>query len=116
MSSKVDDTKLIEVMRVPVRNYGDNVFKFLNTIEEEALEVIKKNGYTNPSFEIVSTMESYEDYPGDPEVVVFAYCKMTKEEIEEEKLEKKLRGEAQKLGITFYEMKQLDNFRKRGIV
>ena len=68
----------------------------------------------NPKLVFESTMEPYEDYPGDVEVYVQGMRPATEKEIEEDREQEKIQGLAKELGVTFYEAATILNLKQRG--
>ena len=69
---------------------------------------------TNPKLVFESTMEPYEDYPGDVEVYVQGMRHATEQEIEEDRKQAEIQALAKKLGVTFYEAKTIQDLKQRG--
>lgn len=78
------------------------------------IEEAEKLGWKDVRVKFNSTIESYEDYPGDVEVKILGQREKTQEELAYDNEQMKVQREASKLGITFYEAKILDDLKKRG--
>ena len=68
----------------------------------------------NPKLVFESTMEPYEDYPGDVEVYVTGMRHATEQEIEEDRKQAEIQALSKKLGVTFYEAATILDLQKRG--
>ena len=68
----------------------------------------------NPKLVFESTMDPYEDYPGDVEVYVQGMRPATEQEIEEDRKQAEIQALAKKLGVTFYEAKTIQDLKQRG--
>ena len=68
----------------------------------------------NPKLVFESTMEPYEDYPGDVEVYVSGFRPLTEKEIEADREQAEIQELADELGVTFYEASTILNLKKRG--
>ena len=78
-------------------------------------DLFDKAGHlTNPKLVFESTMEPYEDYPGDVEVYVWGRRPATEQEIEEDRKQAEIEALAKKLGVTFYEAKTIQDLKQRG--
>ena len=97
--------------------------KYLNEYSEYTKEDIvaiiddlfsKASHLTNPKLVFESTMEPYEDYPGDVEVYVQGMRHATEQEIEEYRKQAEIQALAKKLGVTFYEAKTIQDLKQRG--
>lgn len=78
-------------------------------------DLFDKAGHlTNPKLVFESTMEPYEDYPGDVEVYVQGMRPATEEEIEADRKQAEIQALAKKLGVTFYEAKTIQDLKQRG--
>ena len=69
---------------------------------------------TNPKLVFESTIEPYEDYPGDVEVYVQGMRPSTGKEIEEDQEQVEIHRLAKELDVTFYEANTIVNLKKRG--
>ena len=74
----------------------------------------KAEHLTNPKLVFESTMEPYENYPGDVEVYVWGMRPATEQEIEEDQKQAEIQALAKKLGVTFYEAKTIQDLKNRG--
>lgn len=74
----------------------------------------KANHLTDPKLVFESTMEPYEDFPGDVDVYVEGMRPDTEEELEEERKEEEIHKLAESLGVSFYEARFILDLRKRG--
>ena len=74
----------------------------------------KASHLTNPKLVFESTMEPYEDYPGDVEVYVQGMRPTTEQEIEEDRKQAEIQALAKELGVTFYEAKTIQDLKQRG--
>lgn len=74
----------------------------------------KDKGYTNVYFTLESTLEPYEDWPGDVLLTVYGDRPKTQEEIEEEEKYEKLLKFAKEKGITPYEAGILLKLKEQG--
>ena len=78
-------------------------------------DLFSKAGHlTNPKLVFESTMEPYEDYPGDVEVYVQGMRPATEQEIEEDRKQAEIHALSKKLGVTFYEANTILDLQKRG--
>ena len=78
-------------------------------------DLFDKAGHlTNPKLVFESTMEPYEDYPGDVEVYVQGYRPSTEKEIEEDRKQAEIQALSKKLGVTFYEAATIQDLKQRG--
>ena len=68
----------------------------------------------NPKLVFESTMDPYEDYPGDVEVYVQGMRPATEQEIEEDRKQAEIQALAKELGVTFYEAATILNLKQRG--
>ena len=68
----------------------------------------------NPKLVFESTMEPYEDYPGDVEVYVTGMRPATEKETEEDRKQAEIQKLAKKLGVTFHEASIILDLKKRG--
>lgn len=87
--------------------------------KEQFIDIIddlfdKVGHLTNPKLVFKSTMEPYEDYPGDVEVYVWGMRPATEQEIEEDRKQAEIQALAKKLGVTFYEAKTIQDLKQRG--
>ena len=87
--------------------------------KEQFIDIIddlfdKAEHLTNPKLVFESTMEPYEDYPGDVEVYVWGMRPATEQEIEEDQKQAEIQALAKKLGVTFYEAKTIQDLKQRG--
>ena len=112
----MNKTKQVEVLRVALPIYSEDIFGDIEEVKRNADFVLATDDFSNPKCMIEGVMEPSENYPNDLEIVVYASRPMTQAELEKEEIKEELKKEAKKLGITFYEMKQLDNLRKKGVV
>ena len=74
----------------------------------------KASHLTNPKLVFESTMEPYEDYPGDVEVYVQGMRHATEQEIEEDRKRAEIQALSKELGVTFYEAATILNLKQRG--
>ena len=74
----------------------------------------KAEHLTNPKLVFESTMEPYEDYPGDVEVYVWGMRPATEQEIEEYRKQAEIQALSKELGVNFYEAKTILDLQKRG--
>ena len=93
--------------------------KYTGYSQEEFVSIIddlfsKAEHLTNPKLVFESTMEPYEDYPGDVEVYVWGMRPATEQEIEEDRKQAEIEALAKKLGVTFYEAKTIQDLKQRG--
>ena len=68
----------------------------------------------NPKLVFESTIEPYEDYPGDVEVYVGGMRPATEAEIKAEEEEKELRKLAREMGVSVYEARVFQDLKQRG--
>ena len=96
-------------------------FIYLNKYEEYTKEDIvaiiddlfmKAGHLTNPKLVFESTIEPYEDYPGDVEVYVQGMRPATKQEIEEDQEQEELYKLAKEMGITVYEARTIQDLKE----
>ena len=93
--------------------------KYSQYTKEQFIAIIddlfdKAEHLTNPKLVFESTMEPYEDYPGDVEVYVQGMRPATEQEIEEDQKQAKIQALAKELGVTFYEAATILNLKQRG--
>lgn len=93
--------------------------KYSQHTKEEFIAIVDKlfdraGHLTNPKLVFESTMEPYEDYPGDVEVYVQGMRPATKQEIEEDRKQAEIQALSKKLGVTFYEAATILDLQKRG--
>ena len=93
--------------------------KYSQYTKEQFIDIIddlfdKAAHLTNPKLVFESTIEPYEDYPGDVEVYVWGMRPATEKEIEEDRKQAEIQALAKKLGVTFYEAKTILDLQKRG--
>ena len=74
----------------------------------------KASHLTNPKLVFESTMEPYEDYPGDVEVYVQGMRPATEEEIKADREYTETVRISEEMGVTFYEAKTIQDLKKRG--
>ena len=74
----------------------------------------KAEHLTNPKLVFESTIEPYENYPGDVEVYVWGMRPVTEQEIEEDQKQAEIQALAKKLGVTFYEAETIQDLKQRG--
>ena len=74
----------------------------------------KAEHLTTPKLVFESTIEPYENYPGDVEVYVWGMRPTTEQEIEEDQKQAEIQALAKKLGVTFYEAKTIQDLKQRG--
>ena len=87
--------------------------------KEQFIDIIdnlfsKAEHLTNPKIVFESTVEPYEDYPGDVEVYVWGMRPLTEKEIKEDQKQAKIQELAKELGVTFYEASTILDLKKRG--
>lgn len=70
-------------------------------------------GYSNFKAYIESTMEPYEDWPGDPRFYVTAQRKPTKKELGQEDRENKIKIFAEDNGLSYYEAEIVMRYKKK---
>lgn len=93
--------------------------KYSEYTKEDIVAIIddlfsKASHLTNPKLVFESTMEPYEDYPGDVEVYVTGMRHATEQEIEEYRKQAEIQALSKKLGVTFYEATTILDLQKRG--
>ena len=93
--------------------------KYSQHTKEQFIAIIddlfdKAEHLTNPKLVFESTMEPYEDYPGDVEVYVQGMRHATEQEIEEYRKQAEIQALAKELGVTFYEAATILNLKQRG--
>ena len=93
--------------------------KYSEYTKEDIVAIIddlfeKAKHLTNPKLVFESTMEPYEDYPGDVEVYVQGMRPATEKEIEEDRKQAEIQELSKELGVTFYEAATILNLKQRG--
>ena len=68
----------------------------------------------NPKLVFESTMEAYENYPGDVEVYVTGMRPATEKETEEDRKQAEIQALAKELDVTFHEASIILDLKKRG--
>lgn len=109
--------------RVSVGYFGEHSFSsyedffesFVRKIEKTKRK-LEKEGWANINIEFSPRMEPYEDFAGPTEVYVVGERQATAEEIKREREKKRIIERSKKLGITPYEVVQLENLEKKGVV
>ena len=86
----------------------DQILAIIDKLFKEAVNL------TNPKLVFKSTIEPYEDYPGDVEVYVTGMRHATEKEIEEDRKQVEIQALSKKLGVTFYEAATILDLQKRG--
>lgn len=74
----------------------------------------KASHLTNPKLVFESTIEPYENFPGDVEVYVEGMRPATEEELEKECKEEEIHKFAESLGVSFYEARLVLDLKNRG--
>ena len=74
----------------------------------------KAEHLTNPKLVFESTMEPYEDYPGDAVVYVKGMRPATEQEIKADREYAETVRISEEMGVTFYEAKTIQDLKKRG--
>lgn len=95
------------------------ISKYSGYTKEQFIDIIddlfaKAEHLTNPKLAFESTMEPYENYPGDVEVYVEGMRPATEQEIEEDRKQLEVLELAKKLGVTFHEANTILDLKKRG--
>ena len=93
--------------------------KYSEYTKEDIVAIIddlfsKASHLTNPKLVFESTMEPYENYPGDVEVYVSGMRPATEQEIEEGRKQAEIQALAKKLDVNFYEAKTIQDLKQRG--
>lgn len=93
--------------------------KYTEYTKEDIVAVIdglfaKVDYLTNPKLVFESTMEPYEDYPGDAVVYVKGMRPATEEEIKADREYAEAVRISEEMGVTFYEAKTIQDLKKRG--
>lgn len=86
----------------------DQILVIIDKLFNEAVNL------TNPKLVFKSTIEPYENYPGDVEVYVQGIRPATKQEIEEDQEQEELYKLAKEMEITYLEARTLRDLKKRG--
>ena len=84
-------------------------FEYLGLKMEEA----EGKGWKRPRVLFESTLEPYEDYPGEVEVTIVGFRKKTQHELKIEEEQRVTEELAQKLGVTFYEASVLQRLQTK---
>ena len=95
-----------------LNKYSEYTKEDIVTIIDDLFD--KAGHLTNPKLVFESTMEPYEDYPGDVEVYVCGMRPATEEEIEEDRKQAEIQALSKKLGVTFYEAVTILDLKQRG--
>lgn len=85
-------------------------------ILEDAVKEGEDRGLSSVKVSIESRMEPYEDWVGDPEVVVTGLRPKNKSELADDKKEEEIRSLALRKGISFYEASHLKSLMDKGVV
>lgn len=97
---------------VYLNKYSEYTKEDIIAIIDDLFEKAKHLSNTKLVFE--STMEPYEDYPGDVEVYVQGVRPATEEEIKADRKQEELHDLAKEMGVTIYEARVFQDLKKRG--
>ena len=81
---------------------GDELRSFFEDLFDKVLDA-EEEGWKNVTVTFESTIEPYEDYPGDVEILISGYRGKTQQELKDEDKQKEITKLSKKLGVTYYE-------------
>lgn len=80
----------------------------------KAMDDAEDKGFVNIKAKFKSTIEPYDDYPGDPELLLYGDRPYTEDEIKIQEENKAVESLAKKLGCSFYEASVVINLQSHG--
>jgi hypothetical protein len=96
--------------------YDEFTLEDFNRLVQGSFDKAQQKGLQNVFITFESQSEPYEDYLGDPCVVVCGYRPVTDEEQQELAHKEEIHRLAEEKGVTFYEAKQALELIKKGVV